>query len=114
MKRMILAAAFGCLLTLPAIAAVSPKVQAAIKTIGALGANAGHMKGFCAIMKEMGSAGDDEAKLKPIEEKLRAYLRKIGPDYESAWALAEQANPDSEDGKAVQAALDQLDDKCPK
>jgi hypothetical protein len=114
MKRIIVAAALGCVLAYPAAAAVSPNVQAAIKTINALAANAGQMKGFCAIMKEMESAGDDEAKMKPIEAKLQAFMQKLGPAYESALKLAEEANPDSEDGKAIQAALDQLDAKCGK
>jgi hypothetical protein len=114
MKRMILAAALGCLLAYPAAAAVSPKVQAAIKTLNALAGNAGHMKGLCPILKEFESADDDDAKMKPIEEKLRAYLRKIGADYENAWNLVEETNPETEDGKAIQSALDQLEDKCGK
>jgi hypothetical protein len=114
MKRIILAAALGCILAYPAAAAVSPKVQAAIKTLNSLAGNAGHMKGLCAILKEFEAAGNDEAKMKPIEDKLKAYLRKIGADYENAWNMAEETNPESEDGKAIQTALDQVESKCGK
>jgi hypothetical protein len=35
-------------------------------------------------------------------------VRSLGPEYIAAWDLAEELNPESEDGKALNAAFDSL------
>jgi hypothetical protein len=44
---------------------------------------------------------------------MEAFVRSLGPEFVAAWDLVEELNSDSEDGKALSAAFDSLEDKCP-
>ena len=39
-------------------------------------------------------------------------MKELGPEFETAFEAGADLDPDSEDGKAYDAALDKLDAKC--
>jgi hypothetical protein len=110
MKRVVLAGVAVCLAVAPVLAA-SPKVDAAIKTFKVVSADAAKLKIFCDMSKAMDAAGD-----KPTPEadaKINGYMKQLGPDFETAWTVAENLDENSPDGKAYNGALDDLAGKCP-
>jgi len=57
----------------------------------------------------------DEAADKPnpaADAKINGFMKQLGTDFETAWAVAEGLNDDSPDGKAYNSALDELAGKC--
>jgi len=40
-------------------------------------------------------------------------LDQLGAEFEAAWDIVEDTDERSPDGRALNAALDQLEDKCP-
>lgn len=113
MNRPILVAAVAALwLGLGPATAASPAVEAATKSLSDLANDSAKLQGYCRIIKEMDAASDDEAKFDELEQQMRDLLRSFGPQYEQAMELAESTESDSEDGKALEAAFDQLDQKC--
>jgi hypothetical protein len=109
MMRFTVACAALALIASPALAA-DPKADSAVRTFKAVGADAGKMKIFCDMSKAMEAAGDKEDVA--TEARLASYAKQIGPDFEAAWKLADELDENSADGKAVQAALDELEGKC--
>jgi hypothetical protein len=99
----------ACLLAAPAIAA-DAKVDAAIKAFDAVAADPAKLKSYCAMTKAMEEAGDDEKKSDAASAQ---YMKDLGPDFESAWNAGENVDENSADGKALSAAMDKLDEKCP-
>jgi hypothetical protein len=87
------------------------KVDAAIRTLDALEADPGKLQGYCAILKEMFAAGEDEAKNEPLEAKMEQYLTTLGPEYLAAWALGEDVAQGSDAAK-LESAFERLEDKC--
>ncbi len=43
---------------------------------------------------------------------MQDYIKQLGADFETAFEAGADLDPDSEDGKAYDAALDKLDAKC--
>jgi hypothetical protein len=109
MKRLVVAAVAVCLAAAPAFAA-APKIEAAIKTFKAVAGDANKLKTFCAMSKVMDSMGEkaDPAKEKEIE----GYMKQLGTDFEAAWTAGDGIDENSADGKALNAALDDLSGKC--
>jgi hypothetical protein len=97
------------LLAMPALAA-SPKVEAAIKTIRAVAADPNQLKTFCALL-EMEKVGDKQADPK-TEAAIDGYVKRLGTEFQSAWEVVESIDENSPDGKAIDAVLDEVDDKC--
>jgi hypothetical protein len=108
MKRLVVAAVAVCLAA-PAFAA-APKVEAAIKTFKAVAGDPNKLKTFCAMSKVMDSMGEkaDAAKEKEID----GYMKQLGADFEAAWTAGDGIDENSADGKALNAALDDLSGKC--
>jgi hypothetical protein len=96
-------------LATPAIAA-SPKVEAAIKTIRAVAADPNLRKTFCALLNEMEKVGDKEDP--KTEAAIDDYIKRLGANFQSAWDVVESVDEKSPDGRAIDAALDELEDKC--
>ena len=109
MKRVIFAAVAACLATGSAVAA-SPKVDAAVKTFKALSADPAKVKVFCEMSKAMDEAGDQPSPA--ADAKITGFMKQLGADFETAWAVAEDLNENSPDGKAYNSALDELAGKC--
>lgn len=113
MKK-ILAAIVACGLFAPPALALDASVESAIKTFEAVGADPDKLKIYCDMNKTMSSAEDDEdeAKAEALDKQMDEYMQKLGPDFEKAFEAGADLDPDGEDGKAYDAALDALDAKC--
>ncbi len=111
MRRFALLVA-GASLCAPAQAA-TVQVQSAIASLAKLEVDAAKLDAFCKISAELEAASDDTAKSEALDRQMEAFVRSLGPEFVAAWDLAEELNPDSEDGKALNAAFDSLEDKCP-
>jgi len=109
MKCVLVACAALCLAAQPVLAA-SPKIDAAVKTFKAVAANPAKLKTFCDMTKVMDAMGEKEDKA--AEAKISAFMKQLGPDFETAWNAGEGVDENSADGKALDAALDELAGKC--
>jgi hypothetical protein len=104
----------GSLAAAPALAA-SQNVEAAIKSLAKIEADATKFKAFCKLIKDLDDVPDqDTAKAEALEGQLENLLKSIGFDVLQAWDLGADLDPASEDGKAFEAAIDALEDRCPE
>jgi hypothetical protein len=121
MKRMMQASlASGLLilataaLTLGPVYAASPKVESAIKSLDKIEADGAKFQAFCKLLRDIDDVPEqDEAKVEALEVELDNLLKSIGLDVLRAWDLGSDLDPQSEDGKAFEAAVEALEDKCP-
>ncbi len=113
MKKMLVALAMCGLFVPPAFAA-SESVEAAKKAFDAVAADAAKLKTYCEMSKLMSSSNDDEdeSKADALDKQMQGYMKQLGSDFETAFEAGADLDPDSADGKAYDAALDGLDDKC--
>ena len=74
MKHILIWTAALGLLACPVYAA-SPKVEAAIKSLGKIEADAAKFKEFCRITKELAEVGEDAAKSEALDKQLEELLR---------------------------------------
>jgi hypothetical protein len=109
MKRVAIAAVVACLAAHPVFGA-SPQVDAAVKTFRAVAADPAKVKIFCDMSKAMDEAGDKPSPA--ADAKINGFMKQLGKDFETAWAVAEGLNDTSPDGKAYNNALDELAGKC--
>jgi hypothetical protein len=112
MRRFIPLAVSLCLVAVP-VHAASPNVEAAIATLAKLEADPTQLANFCKFSAQYDAAGEDEAKNEAADRQMENFLRSLGPDYIKAWQLSEDLDPASEDAKALDAAYDRLEAKCP-
>jgi hypothetical protein len=110
MRALVAVLALG-LLAAPAFAA-NPKVEAAIKTFKAIGANPAKLRTYCAMAKVIERMGEKEDQA--AEAEMDRHLQELGPDFQTAWDAAEGVDENSADGKVYFAAMDELEEKCPK
>jgi hypothetical protein len=94
------------------LAYADEKVDAAVRALDAMEADAGKMQGYCAIIKEIFAAGEDEEKGEELEAKMEQYLTSLGPEYASAWELGEALQEGSAEAAKLEAAFERLEDKC--
>jgi hypothetical protein len=109
MKRFLVTCVAVSLGTCPCLAA-SPKTEAVIKTFNAVIADAGRLKIFCEMTKAMDARGDQQDA--EADAKIQDYMKQLGPDFQAAWVASDDADADTSDGKALNAALDNLTGKC--
>src|SRR5262245_10489730 len=98
-----------CVIAAPALAA-SPKVESAIKVYKALAANPAKLKTFCDMSKLMEEMGDKQDAAK--EAQIDRLAGQLGPDFQAAQEAGDGVDENSPDGKALFAALDDLEGKC--
>lgn len=110
MKRAVIASVILCLGFAPALAA-APKVEAAVKTFKAVAGDAAKLKTYCEMSKTMEAMGEKEDAA--AEAKIAGYMKQLGADFEAAWNIGDEVKEDSPDGKALNDALDDLQNKCP-
>jgi len=115
MKTILAACAVCGLLASPANAA-SANIESAIKAFDQVGADAAKLKTYCEMAKVMSTAGDDvdDAKSEALDKQMQGFMKQLGSDFETAYEAGADLDPESEDGKAYDAALDKLDAACPK
>jgi hypothetical protein len=113
MNKVIAAVALCGLLASPAFAA-SDSVQTAIKTFEGVGSDPAKLKTYCEMSKLMSEAGDDtdDSKAEALDKQMQDYMKQLGPEFESAFEAGADLDPESDDGKAYDGALDALDAKC--
>jgi hypothetical protein len=88
-------------------------VESAIKAFKAVSVDAAKLKTFCTMTKlleGLGDSDDDEA----ADAKVSELIKELGPEFEAAWKTADNVEEESEDGQALNAALDEAIGKCPK
>ncbi len=93
--------------------AASPDVAAAIKTLEAIPADTEKFAAYCNVLGEMEAASDDEATYDALEDKLDAAVDAFGPEVAAAWEKISQVDSETDDGKAVTAAFETIEGKCP-
>jgi hypothetical protein len=95
----------------PVPLAASPKAESALSVLQAVGADANKLKSFCELMKldEKLEGKEDEM----VEAQVDKLLDQLGADFKAAWTTIEDTDEQSPDGRALSAAVDQLQDKCP-
>lgn len=107
-----LAAVVVCGLCVSPAFAANEKVETAIKAFDQVGADAAKLKIYCDMSKLMSSSDDDEGKAEALDKQMQDYMQQLGPEFENAFEAGADLDPDSEDGKTYDAALDKLDAKC--
>ncbi len=111
--RKILAALAVCGLFVPPALAASAAVESAIKTFDAVATDEAKLKTYCEMSKLMSTDdAEDESKAEELDKKMQGYMKDLGEEFEAAFEAGADLDPDSDDGKAYDAALDKLDDKC--
>jgi hypothetical protein len=56
----------------------------------------------------------DQKKMADIGKQMEALAQKLGPDYAKLAGTMGNVNPDSKEGKAIDAIFESLDASCPK
>jgi hypothetical protein len=102
------AVAFGASM----VSAASPAVDASIKKIQGVVADAGKMQLFCELDDALEAAPEDKED-PAIEKQIDDLVERLGPDFATAWDAGEAVPEESADGKEFLAALDAIGDKCP-
>jgi opacity protein-like surface antigen len=89
------------------------EAAAAAKSIEAFADDAKKAEGYCAITKEMaGVAETDTKKTEELGKKMDDYLNAAGAGTAEAFGIAEAVDPESEEGKKIDAAFTKLEGKC--
>ena len=65
------------------------------------------LKTFCALLEMLGDKKDPK-----IEAAIDEYFKRLGTEFQSAWEVVESIDENSPDGQAIDAVLDELDDRC--
>jgi hypothetical protein len=108
-QRVLIACLAICLSTTCALGA-DPKVEAAVKEFKAVGSDPRRLKIFCSMSKALDAV--DEKDDAAAEAAIEGYLEELGPEFEKAWAVGEEVDENSPDGKALRAAIDELTGMC--
>jgi hypothetical protein len=89
------------------------EAEKAAKAIDALADDQTKVQGYCAISKEMAGVPETDAKkTEELGKKMDDYLTGIGADTAEAFGIAEAVDPESEEGKKIDAAFTKLEGKC--
>jgi len=110
MKR-ILVACVAAGLGAHIVLAAAPEIEAAIKTLQAVGADPGKLKTFCELNKIMQAVGKKEDP--DAEKQMEDIAKRLGPEFETAWYSADELDETSPDAQAFYTAADALGAKCP-
>jgi hypothetical protein len=110
MNRIVIACAAAVALGAGVVLAASPQVDAAIKAIQAVGADAAKLKTFCELTSALEAAGEKEDP--ELQKKVDDLMAKLGPDFEAAWEVGDGLDENSADAKEFNAAVDALAEKC--
>ena len=114
MMRAVTGSAFLLFLAASPLAALDAKVGNAVAAFAAVEADAQRTKTFCAMNRLLAAASEEkDAAVSEAEEKeIMTHMTALGPEFQAGWELGAELNPESEDGKAMIAALDKLEAKC--
>ena len=90
--------------------AADPEVESALKEFRAVGSNPERLKVFCALSKAVDAV--DERENAAAEAAIEGYLKALGPEFQKAWNVGEDIDENSDDGRAITAAIDELAGEC--
>jgi hypothetical protein len=114
MKKYLAACALCGLLASPVFAA-NAAVDTAVKTFDTVANDAGKLKVYCEMSKVMSSAdAEDDNKAEALDKQMDGFMKQLGPEFQTAFEAGADLDPESEDGKKYDAAMDKLDEKCGK
>ncbi len=114
MKKFLAAFALCGLVSSPVLAA-NAAVESAVKTFDAVANDAAKLKVYCEMSKVMSSAdAEDDSKAEELDKQMDGFMKQLGPEFQTAFEAGADLDPESEDGKVYDAAMDKLDDKCGK
>lgn len=114
MKSYLAAVALCGLFASPVLAA-NAAVEGAVKTFEAVGNDAAKLKVYCEMSKVMSSAdAADDSKAEELDKQMDSFMKQLGPEFQTAFEAGADLDPESEDGKTYDAAMDKLDGKCGK
>ena len=119
--RFALAVAFVALFPVLAHAQQKPPkttVADVQKVVKAITADKAKSQAYCDMAKledEIGAAEEkrDTKKVEELSKKADQLAEKLGPDYAKVVAGLEEVNPDSPEGRAINAAFEPLEKLCP-
>jgi hypothetical protein len=109
MTRPRLISAALCLTAIGALAADN-KVDSAVATFKSVEGDAGKLKIFCEMTAAMDKAGDNPDAA--ADAQIDGFMKQLGPEFTTAWNAGEGVDENSADGKKLDAALDELGNKC--
>jgi len=97
----------------PALAA-SERVEVAVKLLQAIGSDPAKLAKFCKVMLVVEKLQDQ---IDQLEARVTTQLDEaLGPNFKAAREVVKKIDDEAEesaDSKALNAALDELSDKCP-
>jgi hypothetical protein len=109
-----LAAAIALFLIATPAFAASPQVEAAIKVLQAVGSDPARLSKFCKVMQIVEEIQD---RIEQLEARIATSLdQALGENFKAAREAVRKIEEDADelpDRKALDAALDELSDKCP-
>jgi hypothetical protein len=94
------------------VPAASPPVDAALKKIQAITADAGKMQVFCELDAALEAIPEDKEDL-AAEKAADDIVTKLGAEFAAAWQVGEELEEEAPDGKEFTAAVDAILEKCP-
>lgn len=113
MSRFLAIVSLCCMGASPSLA-VTAQTQTAIKALSVLEADQAKVDTLCKLNKALEDAGEDQAKVAVADKQMDAFLDTLGADAQLAFDLADELDPASEDGKALEEAFERLEAKCPQ
>lgn len=90
--------------------AADSKIDSAVATFKSVEGDAGKLKIFCEMTSAMDKAGDNPDAA--ADTQIDGFIKQLGPDFATAWNAGEGVDENSPDGKKLDAALDELGNKC--
>lgn len=113
--KMLLAACALCGLFATPVLAANAAVETAAKTFDNVGNDPAKLKTYCEMSKVMSSAdAEDGSKAEALDKQMDGFMKALGPEFQTAFELGADLDPELADGKTYDAAMDKLDDKCSK
>jgi Spy/CpxP family protein refolding chaperone len=110
----VLAAAISLVCIATPAPAASPQVEAAVKLLQGIGKDPQRLARFCKVMDVVEGIQD---RIEKLEAQVAASMEKaLGENfkaYREALQKADEAADDTPDRRALNAAMDELADKCP-
>lgn len=99
-----------------AVAAPALTADSAAKTIASVAGDATRLKAFCSMNRVLNVESDErQGELTEAQDKeIESYLTLLGPEFRAAWDFGVAADPESPDGKTIDAAIEDLEAKCDK
>jgi len=111
MKKFLAVCAACGLFASPVLA--NPALETAIKTFEGVGNDPAKLKTYCEMSRVMSSPdAEDDSKADELDKQMDGFMKELGPEFQAAFETGADLDPESEDGKKYDAAMDKLDDKC--